>query len=113
LPHWQEGVALLRFSERHEGALAVAHLMKVSTSTEMKTWNGLIKPEESKTRTHADILRDRTEITHILQFMNSYEMGKSMPCRILFLLCYLIIFIISALFLTLRRLSGATSVPPY
>lgn len=73
----KEGVALLRFSERHEGALAVAHLMKVSTSTEMKTWNGLIKPEESKTRTHADILRDRSEITHILQFMNSYEMGKS------------------------------------
>jgi len=60
------GHFLLRFSDRYSGSLAVNTIKSGNVS------NYLIKPEEIVKKTHADFLRTKRELTHLLQFMNKY-----------------------------------------
>eukprot|EP01126_Amoeba_proteus_P020841 TRINITY_DN2115_c0_g2_i12.p1 TRINITY_DN2115_c0_g2~~TRINITY_DN2115_c0_g2_i12.p1 ORF type:complete len:445 (-),score=122.59 TRINITY_DN2115_c0_g2_i12:35-1369(-) len=72
----ENGHGILRFSESKPGAIATTAFVN------SKLWNGLIKPEETKTKSHADFVRTKPEITHLLQFMNEYSTNgsfKSVP----------------------------------
>jgi len=61
------GQFLLRFSDRYSGSLAVNTLKPGGVS------NYLIKSEETNLKkTHADFLKTKRELTHVLQFMNQY-----------------------------------------
>lgn len=62
----QSGHVMLRFSESQPGAIAATAWVG------SKLWNGLIKSNDTKTKSHADFIRDKHEITHVLQFMNEY-----------------------------------------
>jgi len=65
----QLGCCLLRFSETKQGSIAV----NAMSSTRGRVSNYLIKAEEtSPKKTHADFLRTKRELTHVLQFMNQY-----------------------------------------
>jgi len=65
----QPGCCLLRFSETKQGSIAV----NAMSSTRGRVSNYLIKAEEtSAKKTHADFLRTKRELTHVLQFMNQY-----------------------------------------
>lgn len=63
---FQSGHVMLRFSESQPGAIAATAWVG------QKLWNGLIKSNDTKTKSHAEFIRDKPEITHVLQFMNEY-----------------------------------------
>jgi len=68
------GQFLLRFSDRFSGSLAVNTLKQGGDIS-----NYLIKSEETtQKKTHADFLRSKKELTHVLQFMNQY-MPNELP----------------------------------
>eukprot|EP01125_Pyxidicula_operculata_P019514 TRINITY_DN7092_c0_g1_i2.p1 TRINITY_DN7092_c0_g1~~TRINITY_DN7092_c0_g1_i2.p1 ORF type:complete len:607 (-),score=164.02 TRINITY_DN7092_c0_g1_i2:346-2094(-) len=70
------GCFLLRFSETAPGSVAVNAI----EPTKLTIKNYLIKAEETNPKkTHADFLRSKKELTHILQFMNSYQPNNGFP----------------------------------
>jgi hypothetical protein len=70
LGNFNAGTFLMRFSESKAGSIAV----NTVSVQRQKITNYLIKAEETApSKTHADILKTKRELTHILQFMNTFD----------------------------------------
>lgn len=74
MQYQKPGHTLLRFSDSHPGGIAATAIIVQGTP---KLWNGLIRVDETKLKTHADHMRENPNITHLLQFQNQYTTNAS------------------------------------